>query len=113
MIFIFWLLYIVNIFSIFYLSILLFSYLFIKEKTYPIINIQKSFKLAVLIPAHNEELYIERCLNSLERASKSGNLVKFYVIADNCTDNTTDLASKCGADVIVRSDTIKKVRDML
>lgn len=108
MIFIFWLLYIANIFSIFYLSILLFSYLFIKQKRYPFINTQKVFKLAVLIPAHDEKLYIEKCLNSLQRAYKGDNLVKFYVIADNCTDNTADLASKCGADVIERKNPKKK-----
>lgn len=108
MIFIFWLLYIVNIFSILYLSILLFSYLFIKKKTYPVINTQKSFKLAVLIPAHNEKLYIERCLSSLQTADKGGNLVDFYVIADNCTDNTADLSLKCGVNVIARKDEKKK-----
>ena len=108
MIFIFWLFYLVTIFSIFYLSVLLFSYLFIKKKIYPVINTQKSFKLAVLIPAHNEELYIERCLNSLQEAEKGNNLVDFYVVADNCTDDTANLSLKCGVNIIVRKDEKKK-----
>lgn len=54
----------------------------------------------VLIPAHNEALTIERCLDSLR--PQLGRRDRLVVVADRCTDNTAELARASGAEVILR-----------
>lgn len=63
-------------------------------------------KLAVLIPAHNEEGVIAVTLTSLKAALPgTGRIV---VIADNCTDRTADIARGHGVTVLERADTINR-----
>lgn len=58
--------------------------------------------VAVLIPAHNEAFGIEKTLlNLLPQITKQDRLV---VVADNCTDNTAEIARKHGAIVIERKN---------
>jgi len=54
----------------------------------------------ILIPAHNEELLLLRCLRSIPASSKIGTLV----VADNCTDATAKSAEEFGVECIVRND---------
>ncbi len=57
---------------------------------------------AILIPAHDEESNIEKTLsNVLQKIGKDDRVV---VIADNCTDATSELASRAGAEVVYRID---------
>lgn len=57
-------------------------------------------RLAVVIPAHNEELGLPICLPSLRLAGAiDGEVV---VIADNCTDTTAQVAAAHGARVLER-----------
>ncbi|MEO0695848.1 MAG: glycosyltransferase family 2 protein [Pseudomonadota bacterium] len=56
---------------------------------------------AVVIPAHNEEAVIGDTLRRLE--SHLSSEVRVLVVADNCTDQTAELARAEGADVIERS----------
>ncbi len=58
--------------------------------------------VAVLIPAHDEELVIEHTLKAL--TSQLNEKDSLVVVADNCTDKTAELAKKNGADVLVRID---------
>jgi exopolysaccharide biosynthesis WecB/TagA/CpsF family protein len=67
-------------------------------------RLRASHSLTVLIPAHNEAELIGRCLTSLLDQSYPGTLFRLVVIADNCTDQTADLAAEMGADVLVRND---------
>ncbi len=61
---------------------------------------------AVLIPAHNEKKVIGRTLRALlPQLTAHDQLV---VIADNCTDNTAELARQMGVNVIERNDLIHK-----
>jgi cellulose synthase/poly-beta-1,6-N-acetylglucosamine synthase-like glycosyltransferase len=60
-------------------------------------------RLFALVPAHNEELLIERCVRSL-LASGAEEGIEVIVVADNCTDSTAAVASKAGAQVLVRTD---------
>ena len=62
------------------------------------------FRLAVVIPAHNEELLIGQCVQSLADASAAQ--VTTYVIAHNCTDQTAVRAAAAGAQVLVLNDTV-------
>lgn len=59
-------------------------------------------RLMIIVPSHNEELCIARCVQSLAEASGSpGNVL---VIAHNCTDATAELALQAGARVEVVND---------
>ncbi|GAB4108189.1 MAG: glycosyltransferase family 2 protein [Phycisphaeraceae bacterium] len=62
--------------------------------------------LAVLIPAHNEERVIGTTLNSL--LSALPDVGRIVVVADNCTDQTAEVARSYGVDVIERHDTINR-----
>jgi len=59
-------------------------------------------RLVVLVPAHNEEALIARCVRSLLHQSYPATRV--LVIVDNCDDTTASQATAAGADVMVRED---------
>lgn len=61
-------------------------------------------KIAVVIPAHNEKESISACVASLTNVEPPDSEYQVVVIADNCTDNTAELAAKAGATVWERSD---------
>jgi cellulose synthase/poly-beta-1,6-N-acetylglucosamine synthase-like glycosyltransferase len=62
------------------------------------------WRLAVLVPAHNEEVTIRDCIQSLQRASSQDFDIQIVVIADNCDDQTEEIAAKTGTRVLVRRD---------
>ncbi|MEB3217574.1 MAG: glycosyltransferase family 2 protein [Nostocales cyanobacterium 94392] len=59
-------------------------------------------KLTVLVPAHNEETVIRSTLLSLKEQLKNDD--ELVVVADNCTDQTAEIAGAVGATVIERHD---------
>ncbi|HEY7200343.1 MAG TPA: glycosyltransferase [Candidatus Dormibacteraeota bacterium] len=61
-------------------------------------------RLAVLVPAHDEEDLVARCVASLlaQRYPRAAHRV--IVIADNCGDATAELARAAGAEVFERRD---------
>lgn len=62
-------------------------------------------RVTVLIPAHNEQGLISRCVESLRSQDYPEPLRTIAVIADNCTDRTAELARAAGADLVLeRSD---------
>ena len=76
----------------------LFSLLPRKKLT---ISDKKTPPFVVLIPAHNESGTIEKTLiNIKEQLSEQDSML---VVADNCTDNTAEMARTYGAEVIERS----------
>lgn len=87
------------------LSLLIFSNLFLrKAKSYiPTDPNRKTIsRIAILIPAHNEEKVIVRCIDSLMHSDHRGFIREIIVIADNCSDDTANIARKAGAFVIER-----------
>jgi len=62
------------------------------------------FRLAALVPAHNEQVTIQDCVQSLQRASRGDFEIQIVVVADNCEDRTGDVAEMAGARVLVRQD---------
>jgi cellulose synthase/poly-beta-1,6-N-acetylglucosamine synthase-like glycosyltransferase len=60
--------------------------------------------LLLLIPAHNEAALIRRCVESLRAQDHPAGLLSIVVVADNCTDETADLAAAAGAIVLRRVD---------
>ncbi|MFN3620505.1 glycosyltransferase family 2 protein [Sphingorhabdus sp.] len=62
-------------------------------------------KGAILVPAHNEAISIAATVSALRIAAPQ---CRILVVADNCTDDTADLARGAGAEAITRvSDTHK------
>jgi cellulose synthase/poly-beta-1,6-N-acetylglucosamine synthase-like glycosyltransferase len=57
-------------------------------------------RIAVLVPAHNEEVGIHDTVAALRADIDPGD--RLLVVADNCTDGTADLASAAGAEVVRR-----------
>lgn len=58
-------------------------------------------RFLVFVPAHNEETVVEHIIdNLLHKMKYPKELLDVYVIADNCTDNTANIARAAGAKVI-------------
>jgi cellulose synthase/poly-beta-1,6-N-acetylglucosamine synthase-like glycosyltransferase len=60
-------------------------------------------RLAVIIPAHNEEALIGTCVESL-RLSAAGFQTRIVTVAHNCSDRTADRAAKAGAEVVTHNN---------
>jgi len=67
-------------------------------------NIGDKTKFALIVAAHNEELVIGNIIESLKMMDYDKKLYDIFVIADNCTDKTADIAKKKGAIVRERFD---------
>ena len=66
----------------------------------------EAMPIAVLVPAHNEEAVIKDTLATLTR--ELGTQDRLLVVADNCTDQTAQLARAAGAEVVERQhDTLR------
>lgn len=66
------------------------------------------WRVAVVIPAHNEEVGIAKCVTSLLQADHGDMVVDIYVIADNCTDRTAPVAEAAGARVLTRTNDLER-----
>lgn len=71
------------------------------------------YDISVIIPAHNEEKYVKRCINSIKKAaSEFKGSVEIIVVCNRCTDNTERIALRNGAVVVRNEDRcIAKVRN--
>ncbi len=72
--------------------------------------IEKDHKFMAVIPAHNEEAVIKNLVESLAAQNYPKELYDIYVIADNCTDATAELAKEAGAIVLKRFDEKNKTK---
>ena len=61
-------------------------------------------RFAIVIPAHNEELLLDRLLKSIKNQDYPHDLFKTIIVADNCTDNTETIGLENGAHVLERRD---------
>jgi hypothetical protein len=61
---------------------------------------------AAVVPAHNEEALIATTVASLRAAGVAQD--RLLVVADNCDDNTAEVASAAGATVISRDDPLRR-----
>ena len=65
----------------------------------------KKYSFTVVIPAHNEEKYVARCIHSILASSKNyGGDVEIIVVCNRCTDKTAEIALKCGAKVLYNDE---------
>ncbi|MGE0600076.1 MAG: glycosyltransferase family 2 protein [Dehalococcoidia bacterium] len=65
-------------------------------------------RIAVIVPAHNEEPLIARTVCSLRDSAGGSSSVEIVVVADNCTDGTAVVAESAGATVLVRADASRR-----
>jgi cellulose synthase/poly-beta-1,6-N-acetylglucosamine synthase-like glycosyltransferase len=61
-------------------------------------------KLAILVPAHNEALAIDRALEGFANLEYPPELFSVHVVADNCSDGTAAAVRAAGFDVHERFD---------
>ncbi len=57
-------------------------------------------RFLILVPAHNEESVIGDIIDNLLTMDYPRELYDFYIIADNCTDRTAEVARAAGANVL-------------
>lgn len=83
---------------------LLYIFLFFVKKTkFP--KSEKKARIGILIPAHNESSVIYRTVKNLfDKQNYPKDMFDVFVVADNCTDNTAELAKNAGAIVLERVD---------
>jgi cellulose synthase/poly-beta-1,6-N-acetylglucosamine synthase-like glycosyltransferase len=67
---------------------------------------EEAFPLTVLVPAHNEEALIGRCVRGLTESAGCG--AEVLVVAHNCTDGTAAEAEAAGARVLKLDDLDRK-----
>ncbi|MBQ7410978.1 MAG: glycosyltransferase [Clostridia bacterium] len=72
--------------------------------------IEKDHKFMAIVPAHNEEAVIRNLVESLNAQDYPKELYDVYVIADNCTDATAEIAKEAGAIVLKRFDEQNKTK---
>ena len=65
-------------------------------------------RLAILIPAHDEEATLPRALASIAAADYPADLLTIHVVVDHCTDGTEALSRQFGADCTVRRDSLER-----
>ncbi len=101
---------IIWIITVFWLYQLLISICsFVKLKDKPLL-IDKKHKFMAIIPAHNEETVIGNLVQSLKAQDYPKELFDIYVIADNCTDKTKEIAESVGALVYERNEEFGKTK---
>ncbi len=61
-------------------------------------------RIVILVPAHNEREGLPRTLDSLRQETAGDPDVRVVVIADNCTDDTAEVARSAGVEVLVRQN---------
>ena len=95
-----------GIFGLVYLYQLYFIFVSITKKP-DVFPEASPRKYAVMICARNESAVIGKLLESINTQDYPKEYVDVYVVADNCTDNTADIARKNGAIVTERYDKTK------
>ena len=71
---------------------------------------QNNHKYAILIAARNEKYVIGNLLDSIKKQDYPSELLTTFVVADNCTDNTAEIARNKGAICYERFDDEHKTK---
>lgn len=105
MIFLYYLLIIIGIYISIYIiyDTILFCTKFLvtdKDISFP----SPKTRFGIVIPAHNEELFLDRLLKSINKQDYPAGMVQSIVVADNCSDHTAKIGIENGAQVLERRD---------
>ena len=67
---------------------------------------KQPYLFSVVVPAHNEEQYIGKCLRAIRTAEEQAEMgsVQIIVVANRCTDKTAEIAEKYDAEVVENQD---------
>ncbi len=65
---------------------------------------KNQYKYAILIAARNEETVVGNLIDSIKKQDYPSDLITTFVVADNCTDNTAQIARQLGAVCYERFD---------
>jgi len=71
---------------------------------------KKYHKYGIVVAARNEKYVIGNLLDSINQQDYPKELLTVFVIADNCTDNTAEIARSKGAIVYERFDDVHKTK---
>ena len=71
---------------------------------------KKNHKYGIVIAARNEKNVIGNLLESINKQDYPKKLLKVFVVADNCTDNTAEIARKHGAICYERFNDTEKTK---
>ena len=88
----------------FYQIVYLFLPLLKKQKP---LETTQNRRYAILIAARNEEAVLPHLLDAIRAQDYPQDLITTYVVADNCTDRTAEVARAGGAQVFCRSNKIQ------
>jgi 1,2-diacylglycerol 3-beta-glucosyltransferase len=91
---------------LYYVALALFALLSRRESAS--IDGNPAYTFAIVIPAHNEEQTISTTLRSCAELDYPGDKYKIFVIADNCSDRTAEIAKKNDATCLERHDEEKR-----
>jgi cellulose synthase/poly-beta-1,6-N-acetylglucosamine synthase-like glycosyltransferase len=106
-----WMLCLVNILVLPYFLFLLalaVASMTVRRARPPVHEAEPRSRFLVVIPAHDEESGIGTTVASCRSADYPESQFSVLVIADNCTDRTAAIAAEAGARVVERSDSLKK-----
>lgn len=101
------LIWIITIYWLYQIVVSFCSLIKLKDKK---MLIEKNHKFMAIIPAHNEENVIKNLVESLNEQDYPKELYDIYVIADNCSDATAEIAKASGAIVYKRFDEQNKTK---
>ena len=92
---------------LFYLTLLYGTYFavsgflgLIKKSKLKIKKSKKKNYFAIIVPARNEGEVIGNLIDSLQALDYPKDRYGIYIVPNNCTDNTAEVAKECGANVI-------------
>ncbi|ARO19098.1 hypothetical protein B2J90_17170 [Bacillus tropicus] len=77
------------------------------------VNLKKDVKFSIIIPAHNEEKYIRKCLDSIAKASEAyKEQTEVIVVLNRCTDQTEEIAKSYHCITLKNNDkNLSKIRN--
>lgn len=84
------------VFSICYIYQFYYVFVVLTRKP-PLQEAKANHKYAVMISARNESQVIGDLIHSIRVQNYPQELISIFVIADNCTDNTAEIARNAGA----------------
>jgi len=93
---------------------IIFSICYIYQYFYVLVGLRRKYvkgealknhRYAVVISARNECQVLKNLIDSIRNQTYPEELIDVYVIADNCTDDTADIARSAGATVFERFNT--------
>jgi len=92
----------------YFFGISIFGWIKRKEKSDEDAHTFTLKRFALIVAAHNEEKVIGHIVDSLSRQNYPRHLYDIFVIADNCTDRTAEIAEKHGAIVYKRFNSVER-----